>query len=116
MRKRKTLSRLLLIPGLSAFLMAESIQAEPVMIDMGQISIEDAQIRIRMKSENTGIIVARCPGCKPVRLKIDKNSKVTINQISAKFKQAQAISNGFNAVLYNPKTSRLIKLMIKTQS
>ncbi len=93
-------------------------QAVPRVVDLGQLTFEDAEVDIRLTSANTGFVVAKCIGCNievdTLRLTLDEDSKALLNHQEISFAEAMQIPGGFHAVIYDPYTMRLVKLSIVT--
>lgn len=104
-----------LIAGIT-LMQADAIQAEPVMIDLGQIAIEQADVQFYLNGESSGYLLANCVGCPEsdrVRLQIDSESKATINHQPAAFSQL-AGRNDYTDVIYDPENLRLVSINILT--
>lgn len=95
---------------------ADAVRAEPVMIDLGQVAIEQADVILQLTGENSGYMLANCTGCpaaSQVRLLIDSDSEATINHQPANFSEINGL-DGFTGVIYDPENQRLVRISVFT--
>lgn len=108
----------LILALLITVLLSSTARSQILMQDLGHLAFENAEVKISLSSDNTGTIIARCIDCdlveNTITLKIDKNSQALINNQLVSFSQAQNVSGGIQAVIYEPEAMRLVKLHIVT--
>ena len=86
----------------------------PVMVDNGQLAIEEARVLISLSGPNNGTLLASCPDCPPVRLVFDNSSEAFLNQEKVSLERASEISGGTKSVIYQPQTNTVVKFNIRT--
>ena len=98
--------------------MVQPAWSQARIVDAGQLSIENAEVSMRLTTANKGSVSVRCIDCgentESIRLKLDKNSKAYVNGGPVSFADAEKISGGLKSVNYDPKTGKLASLHILT--
>ena len=98
--------------------MVQPAWSQTRMVDAGELSIENAEVSMRLTTANKGSVTVRCIDCgansESIRLKLDKNSKAYINGEPVSFLDASKISEGIKSVNYDPENRKLASLLILT--
>ena len=114
---RQVMATVLLVLAAAVMLFQVSAAfAEPYVKDLGQVAIEEAEVRFRLNDEGTGTLTARCPGCQqPITLTITGNSRAFIENEPATFPEAAAVTAESAGVVYDPKTNALVHITVRTE-